>query len=71
MIDSNLSKKIETNQDLKDRILVEDVKEFIKKIKDRLDKTSLNSAEWWELMEDIDKLAGEELASHKEGGENE
>ena len=71
MIDFNLSKKIETNQDLKDRILVEDVKEFIKKIKDRLDKTSLNSAEWWELMEDIDKLAGEELASHKEGGENE
>jgi len=61
-------KKIETNQDLKDRILVEDVKEFIKKLKKGTfeiigyeDKETMAKFNRF-----INKLAGEELA----GGED-
>lgn len=70
-IEFNLSEKIGVNyEQYQDAILIDDVKEFIKQIKEKIDKNILTDIhghlepqcrDLWLAKEIIDKLAGDKL----------
>ena len=57
----NLSEKIEDEIGNRKMLDIEDVREFIKKLKEMFKPTYTDSPAWEQMCKDIDKLAGEKL----------